>query len=316
MSTRVLKHKKGFTIIELLVAMIIILFLGIALAKGVLELIRLDMRIKARQTAAQVVESWASFIEALPYDSWIISPGENNEDPPMAGGNALYCYDCAYNRAFCSIQARDWRNWTINSGQEPPICNPQTDQHCFYCAFFEPGYAPYGFKVYDSDDDGIVALIDPYHGNNNCREGESNCNEENMKYRFPSWYLADHLRLLPDWGQGSDDCACRLGHCRTDCRIGSGWTRWDGSWYFRIDKNCLGGLKCTYEVSRRGGVSWSSAPGNKVYVGITIINYFDLRSPTNPLGKAIGIIAWYFDPIDKRYRAFTKVVFKERQGLP
>jgi len=312
MPTR-LNYEKGFSLVELLIAMVIILFLGVALARGVIELIRYDMRIKARQTAIQAVERWASFIESLPYNSWIISPGENSEDPNGAGGNALYCYDCAYNRAFCSIEPKKWEGWTINSGQDPPTCNPQTDQNCYYCAFMDPNYTPLGSKVYDSDEDGIIALIDPYHGNNNCKQGEQNCGDNDKKFNYPSWYLAGYLRFLPDWGQGSDDCACRLGNCRTNCRIGSGWTSWDGSLNFRVDKDCLGGLKCTYEVSRREGISWSSAPGNKVYVGMTVINYFDLRVPTNQLGKAIGIIAWYFDPIDKNYRAVTKIVFKERQ---
>ncbi|MFN4320387.1 MAG: hypothetical protein ACK4FY_07995, partial [Aquificaceae bacterium] len=164
----------------------------------------------------------------------------------------------------------------------------------------------------------IVDLYDPYTGNNDCATGQpapgkDRCTEEdgNMKYRYPTWFLEGHLRLAPDWGQGSDDCACRLGNC-PDERIGSPWTSWDGSFNYRIGKRYLNNLKCTYQVGKSGGVSWQSAPGNKVYVGITVINYARPENPNTIVGKAIGIVAWYFDPIDHRYRAYTKVVFKEK----
>ena len=44
MPTR-LNYEKGFSLVELLIAMVIILFQGVALARGVIELIRYDMRI-------------------------------------------------------------------------------------------------------------------------------------------------------------------------------------------------------------------------------------------------------------------------------
>ena len=95
MPTR-LNYEKGFSLVELLIAMVIILFLGVALARVVIELIRYDMSIKARQTAIQAVESWASFIDSLPYNSWIISPGENSEDPNGAGGISWIAHSIKY----------------------------------------------------------------------------------------------------------------------------------------------------------------------------------------------------------------------------
>lgn len=49
MSARRLKNKKGFTIIEVLIAAVIILLLGIALAKGILDLIQYRLRVQVRQ---------------------------------------------------------------------------------------------------------------------------------------------------------------------------------------------------------------------------------------------------------------------------
>ncbi|MFN3599581.1 MAG: prepilin-type N-terminal cleavage/methylation domain-containing protein [Aquificaceae bacterium] len=221
---------KGFTLIEVLIAMVVILFLGIALAKAVLDLVLLNQRVKVRQTAIQVAETWASYIEALPYESWIINPGENSEDPPNAGGNALYCYDCAFNTGLCS-ELREGKDWSNNDCQGN-----------YTCSFFDPCYTPpYGTgRPYDTDNDGVVALFDPYHGNNNCKDGANSCEDSDKKYRYPSWYLAGHLRLLPDWGQGSDDCACRLGKCPTSYRIGQGWVSWDGSWILEWVSNIWG----------------------------------------------------------------------------
>ena len=304
MFARRLKNKKGFTVIEVLIAAVIILLMGIALAKGILDLIQQRLRIQVRQTAIQAVETWASYIEALPYDSWVINPGENSEDPPGKGGNAFYCYDCAFNRGFCDKNPRDWSN----TGKQ------------FYCSFMDPNYTP-PFSAtntpYDDDRDGIISLLDPYYLRNDCREGQATCDEQERKYRYPSWYIAGHLRFLPDWGQGSSDCACRLGNCinTQNCRVGSGWTSWDGSWNFRISQSCMGGLKCVYEVRRGvsgGGVGWNPGAGDRVFVGMTVINYYYVNNPVRPAGKAIGIIAWYFDPVDKGYRAVNKIVFKER----
>lgn len=304
MSAAILR-KKGFTLIELLVAMVIILFLGIALARGVLELIRLDMRIKARQTAQQVVESWASYIQALPFDSWVINPGEQDcQDPAGAGCHSFYCHDCSHNRSFCDQRKRRWTGWYPNM-PPPAICNDD-DTSCYYCYFMDPNV-----WYYDMDGDGLINLLDPYHGNNDCGDGNQTCDKP-TKYERPSWYLAGHLRFAPDWGQGSDDCACRLGNCPQAYRVGNAWTSWDGSFNYRINKQHLNNLKCTYQVARSGGVAWQYAPGNKVYVGITVINYAHLNNPTAIVGKAIGIIAWYFDPIDHKYRAYTKIVFKEK----
>ncbi len=303
--------KKGFTLVELLVSMVIILFLGIALARGILELLRLDMRIKARQTAQQVVQSWASYIQALPFDSWVINPGEQDcQDPAGTGCHAFYCYDCSHNRSFCDKDKRRWTGWSPNN-PPPPICD---DSDCYYCYFMDPTV-----WTYNMDEDNIINLYDPYQGNNDCNAGQATCDDENMKYLYPSWYLAGHLRFAPDWGQGSDDCACRLGNCPQAYRIGNPWTSYDGpdnytrSYNYRIGKQYLNNLKCTYQVGKSGGVAWEQAPGNKVYVGISVINYAHLKNPTAIVGKAVGIIAWYFDPIDKRYRAYTKIVFKERQ---
>ncbi|MFN3976481.1 MAG: prepilin-type N-terminal cleavage/methylation domain-containing protein [Aquificaceae bacterium] len=301
--------KKGFTLVELLVAMVIILFLGIGLAKGVLELIKLDMRIKARQTAQQVVESWASYIQALPFNSWVINP------------NLLYySSDHLFNRSLCDQNRRLWSSWNNPPNPPPPpkcckdpndpnctSCNspdcilctnyPDYDKcisNCTYCSFMAPDVEVSITYPYDNDRDGILDIYDPYTGDNNCRKGEDEpaCKDENgryrdeyMKYRYPTWYLTEHLRLAPD--QGSDNCACRLGNRQENIP-----------------------LKCTYQVGKSGGVSWDPAPGNKVYVGITVINYAHLQNPTAIVGKAIGIVAWYFDPIDKKYRAYTKVVFK------
>ena len=277
MSSRELKDKKGFSLIEVLIAAVVILFIGIALAKGILDLIQQRLRVQVRQTAIQAVETWASYIEALPYDSWVINPGENSEDPAGVGGNAFYCYDCAFNMGFCDKNPRDWSN----TGKK------------FYCSFMDPNYLPN--RPYDSDGDGIIALLDPYDGVNDCNQGQATCDEQERKYRDPSRYIAEHLRFLPDWGQGSSNCACRLGNC--------------------INTSGLGGLKCVYEVRRGisgGGVGGNSSAGDRVFIGMTVINYYYVNNPVRPAGKAIGIIAWYFDPVDKSYRAVNKIVFKER----
>lgn len=301
---------KGFTLIEVLVAMILILLLGIALARGVLALIQYNLKVQIREKAIEVVNSWSAFIESLPYDSWVISPGENSEDPQGAGGNALYCFDCVFRRGFCDTVPRNWRYNTP--------CSDPNDPNCFYCSFMDPFYTPpfsQTNRPYDADGDGIIALLDPYHLNNNCRSGEATCSEENMKYRFPSWFIAGTLRLLPDWGQGSQDCVCRLGNCPQNFRIGNSWTSADGSRNFRMDSNrALGGMKCTYELRRgvsEAGVAWQGTH-MKVHVGITVQHYFHINNPVRESGKAIGIIAWYFDPVDKNYRAVNTIVYKER----
>ncbi len=295
---KLIKDKRGFSLVEILIASVIILLIGIALAKGILDLIQQRLRVQVRQTAIQAVENWASYIEALPYDSWIINPGENSEDAGGSGGNALYCGGCAFNRGLCDKNPRDWSG----TGNQ------------FYCSFMDPNYLPN--RPYDSDADGIIALLDPYHGVNDCSSGQANCNEQERKYRYPSWYIAGHLRFLPDWGQGSSDCVCRLGNCinTSECRVHS-WQSSDGSMNFSIDQNCMGGLKCVYEVRRGisgGGVGWNSSAGDRVFIGMTVINYYHVNNPVRPAGKAIGIIAWYFDPVDKGYKAVNKIVFKER----
>ncbi len=306
MPTRLVKNK-GFSLIEVLVAMVMILLLGIALAKGVLEIMRLHLRSKLKQTAVQVVETWASYMESLPYNSWILNP-DPNEQP---GGADHYCYDCAFNRGYCD---KEKRNWQTNQ-----VCNNSNDPNCYYCSFMDPNYTPPFANIarpYDADNDNIVAIIDPYYGNNDCKDGATSCGESDMKYNSPTAHLAGWMRFLPYWGQGqgSSDCACRLGNCRHT--VEGPWYSYDNSPNYRVDANQIGGLKCTYELGkgtsgpdsdlRRAGAA------DRVFVGMGIINYYYYKNPVKEAGKAIGIVAWYFDPIDKRYRAVNKIVFKER----
>lgn len=288
------KSNKGFSMIELLISTAIILLVGIGLAKGVLDLTRYNLRVQLNQLANQTVQSWTTYIKSIPYNSWIINPDPN--DTP--GGSDLYCFDCAFNKGFCSLKKKVWPGGS--------------EEH--FCSFFDPNYSPFGSgKPFDQDNDGIIALYDPYYLNNNCKDGSSSCSSENKKYRFPSWYLAGWLRFQPDWGQGSSDCACRLGNCAEGV-VGSSWTSYDGSRNFRISETALGGLKCTYELKRgvsSAGISWNPSY-LKVYVGMTIINYYFEENPAREIGKAIGIVAWYFDPITYDYKAVYSTVFKER----
>lgn len=288
---------KGFTIIEVFVASLIVLFLGIGLAKGILDLMRYNLKIKLKQVAVESVEKWANYIRGVPYDSWIISP-DPTESP---GGGDLYCYDCAFNRGFCDKQKRNWL-----SNQQ---CSNPNDPNCYFCSFMDPNYTVSGEKPYDKDGDGVIAIIDPYSGNNNCKDGAGTCSDSDMKYRYPTWYMAGWMRFLPDWGQGSSDCACRLGNCRNYIYE---WQSYDLSKNYRIPSQHLGDLQCVYQLSRYGGLTWNPSVANKVFVGMGIINYYYVKNPVREAGKAIGIVAWYFDPIDKRYTAVTKIVFKER----
>lgn len=371
--------KRGFTLLELLIATTIILMLGIGLARGILEMIQLNMKIQARQRAVEVVQSWASYIESLPFDSWIINPrmGDPN-DPPGVGSNALYCFDCAFNRAFCDTERRQWDNPTAGAtptctgggtpscptlsctsghaicptggmpfcdGATPrcilyPSCTNPNDPNCTYCNFMAPGFrTPWGpTRIFDSDNDNIVALLDPYHGPNNCKNASVDCTlDENRKYRNASHSLAGHLRIKPVWGgSGGNNCACRLGNCSADARTGTQWgsddagsrpdetnlpcynssdpTTANNSCNYEINPNRLGNMRCTYQIFRtepQGQVGRGQGSYSNIYVGLTVINYFNPNNPITPAGKAIGIVAWYFDPVDREYRSANTVVFKE-----
>lgn len=289
-------NQKGFSLVEALISGLVIMFVGISLAKGILDLTRYKMRLELNRLAIDVAQSWANYINSLSYDSWVISP-DPSERP---GGGDLYCFDCAFNKAICSSQKKDWSN----SGKE------------YYCSFYDPNYSPLnnGNKPFDADRDGIIAYHDPYYGNNNCKDGSQNCSKQDKKYFFPSWYLAGWIRFQPDWGQGSSDCVCRLGNCDESSRVGSGWTSWDGSYNYRIGSQYLGGLKCTYEVKKGisgAGISWNPNL-YKVYVGMVVIKYYDENNLVNELGKAIGIVVWYFDPITLDYKAVYQTVHKEK----
>lgn len=62
-------NKQGYTIIELLIAMLILLFFMIGLLQGVLFYIRYTTEIKLKDQASILVNDWSNYLNTLPYDS-------------------------------------------------------------------------------------------------------------------------------------------------------------------------------------------------------------------------------------------------------
>jgi hypothetical protein len=58
-------------------------------------------------------------------------------------------------------------------------------------------------------------------------------------------------------------------------------------------------FKCAHKIA-----------GTEVYFGATVSRIIDEYG--RELGRAIGVIVWYFDPKDGHYRSLKSIVFKER----
>lgn len=286
--------KKGFTIVEVLVASVILFLTGAALLAGFLQYTQQAMRAQTKRLAEETANQVADYIKSLPYDHWILNP----KDPPGTPVWAqLYCYDCAFNRAFCYSDSRNF------SGTGCDIRNPSASQKC---SFLCPDWEIFGQKPFDADEDGVPAIFDPYHGPNDCQT-DAPCSEPN-KWTTPTWYIAGTLRVGPDWLTGTSFCRCFIGNCRTGFSNDSPeapveYDSGGGRTYNRLE---FLPIRCAYSYTPIQTI-WFYKPMT-VYVGFTVINYADAIDPVSHIGRAVGVVAWWFDPVDKRYRSVTKLV--------
>lgn len=62
-------NNKGFTLIELIVAMLIVLIVMLGLLKGVLEYNKFSIRAKMKDRATEIAQQMTNYIESLPYVS-------------------------------------------------------------------------------------------------------------------------------------------------------------------------------------------------------------------------------------------------------
>ncbi|ADC88676.1 hypothetical protein Thal_0038 [Thermocrinis albus DSM 14484] len=275
-----LNKRHGFTILEILVATLIIMLVGIALLTGILQYNRYSMKVQAKREAEKILQSMADYIRSLPYDSWLLNPNDQLH----------YCNDCIYNRAFCDAQQGS-------------------------CSFMQPSGG------FDPDGDGLPSIMDPYYGNNNCKQvvlnqqGNINCESfgASYKYRGPTENMAGWLRLVPDFLSGTSFCRCALGNCKksdgTDAplvaQIGS------GTYYNNLD---FLPIRCYYEFNTGqpvGGSVWTGKTLS-MYAGMVVVNYTTPKAPVTIVGKAIGVIVWWFDPVDHNYRYVYKIIFREK----
>ena len=292
----VAKMRRGFTIVEVLVASIILLLTGTALVVGFLEYTRQAMRAQTKRLAEEVASQVADYIKSLPYDHWLLNP----QDPPGTPDWAkLYCHDCAFNRSFYYSDNRSF------SGSACDQRNQNIQQRC---SFLCPDWEILGQRPFDKDNDGIPSIFDPYHGPNDCQTDQP-CQEPN-KWQTPTWYLAGTLRVGPDWLTGTTYCRCLIGNCRTGFDNNSPEAQAEyiepsgaGRTYNRLE---FLPIRCTYSYTPIQTI-WYYKPMT-VYVGLTVINYADASVPVKHIGKAVGVVAWWFDPVDHRYRSITKLV--------
>ena len=95
-----MRHNRGFTILELLVAFLIIMVVMVGFARAILEYIRHSLRIELQNVAVEMVKTTASYVEGLSirdgfftrpsfYGSWG-SPPEVPCTPD--NNNTLSCY--------------------------------------------------------------------------------------------------------------------------------------------------------------------------------------------------------------------------------
>ncbi len=69
-----MKHSKGFTIIELLIAMLLLMFVMIGFLGSLLNYIKFSLDARMKDTASKAIRDWSGYLESLPYNATLISP--------------------------------------------------------------------------------------------------------------------------------------------------------------------------------------------------------------------------------------------------
>lgn len=101
-----MKHSKGFTIIELLIAMLLIMFVMIGFLRGVLYYIQFSLDARMKDTVSKAIRNWSGYLESLPYNANLISPNPYPNSLNNWDNSSIECYD-QNNCASFKITAED-----------------------------------------------------------------------------------------------------------------------------------------------------------------------------------------------------------------
>lgn len=86
-------NSKGFTIIELLIAMLFLMFVMIGFLRGVLTYIQFSLDARMKDTASKAIRDWSGYLESLPYNASLISPDPYPNSSNNWGNASIECYD-------------------------------------------------------------------------------------------------------------------------------------------------------------------------------------------------------------------------------
>lgn len=86
-------NSKGFTIIELLIAMLFLMFVMIGFLRGVSTYIQFSLDARMKDTASKAIRDWSGYLESLPYNASLISPDPYPNSSNNWGNASIECYD-------------------------------------------------------------------------------------------------------------------------------------------------------------------------------------------------------------------------------